>query len=448
MSSVYSKDLQVFNAKQFKESVAEAAPSRLYMSFGLTTPWANDANPDQANTSVKSVYKVWQNMIGAKTITGNDIRHVVPRYNWSTGQVYPAYDDLTNSLDLFTPGYNFYILTEDWNVYKCLSNNMGAISTVKPTSVSYSAPSIETDGYIWKYMYTVSPSEQLKYTTTSYMPVKTLLADDNSLQWKVQNNAINGGIEVIKIDNVGSGYRSNNTISLKIKGDGRGANAYAFVNTTSNTISSIFVDNPGSGYTYADITITDSGGDIGAGGIGASVRPVIGPSGGHGSDPVRELGASYLVINPRLSGSEGGVLSVANDYRQIALIEDPQFFGSTGTESNTVVTQLTTLTLSGTGVNYQANEIVYQGVDYGTFVFRGIVFEWDSANSEIKLSNVEGTPISDILVGSQSGASRFVSSVTNPDMKPYSGKVLYIDNILPIQRSEDQTEDFKIVLKF
>jgi hypothetical protein len=443
MASVYSKNLQVFNAKQFRESVAEASPSRLYLSYGLTTPWANDAEPTQANTSVKTEYQVWQNMVGAKAITGNDIRHVVPRYDWASGQTYMAYDDKTDSIDLYANNYNFYILTEDWNVYKCLSNNRGGLSTVKPTSVSYTAPSIETDGYIWKYMYTISPSEQLKYTTTSYMPVKTLLADDNSLQWKVQNNAIAGGIEFIKVENIGSGYKSNNTISLTIKGDGTGANAYAFVNTTSNTISSVFVDNPGLGYTYADITIADSGG-----GSGGSVRAIVGPGGGHGADPVKELGGSYLIVNPRLSGSEGGVLSIANDYRQIALIEDPKFYGSTTTESNSVVSQLTVLTLSGTGVNYQQNEIVYQGVDYTSFVFRGIVFEWDSANSEIKLSNVEGTPTSDVLVGSLSGASRFVSSITNPDMKPYSGQLLYIDNIVPIQRSEDQTEDFKIILKF
>jgi hypothetical protein len=443
MVSVYSKNLQVFNAKQFREAVSEASPSRVYLTFGKSTAWPNDAAPIQANSSISSEYEVWQNMVGAKAITGNDIRHVAPRYNWSSGQSYPAYDHCICSINLFANGVNFYIVTDEWNVYKCLSNANGSISTVKPTSISYLAPSIETDGYVWKYMYTIAPSEQLKYTTSSYIPVKTISADDNSLQWKVQSNAIDGGIEVIKVTGVGSGYKSNNTISLSIKGDGAGANAYAYINAVSNTISSIFVDNPGSGYTYADVSITDSGG-----GAGATLRAIISPPGGHGSDPIRELGGSYLVINPRLSGSEGGILSTANEYRQIALIEDPKFYSSSNIESNTVVSQLTVLTVSGTGVGYQEDEVVYQGVDYNSFVFRGVIAEWDSANSEVKLSNVEGSPVSDILVGLNSGASRFVSSVTQPDMQPYSGRLLYIDNIEPIQRSEDQTEDFKIILKF
>jgi hypothetical protein len=52
------------------------------------------------------------------------------------------------------------------------------------------------------------------------------------------------------------------------------------------------------------------------------------------------------------------------------------------------------------------------------------------------------------LIGANTGAARFVDSVTNPTLKRYSGNLLYIDNIKPIQRAVDQTEDFKIILKF
>jgi hypothetical protein len=104
--------------------------------------------------------------------------------------------------------------------------------------------------------------------------------------------------------------------------------------------------------------------------------------------------------------------------------------------------------VSGASADYVTNETVYQGTNIATATFKARVVEWDSANGTVMLSNVVGTPTSDILIGINSGATRFINSVTNPDMKAYSGKLLYIDNISSIERSTDQTEDFKIVLKF
>lgn len=443
MVAVYSKNLEIYNAEQFKESVSETANSRLFLTFGKVEPWPNDAAPTQANSSVISFNEVWQNMIGAKLITGNDIRHVIRRIDWSANTSYDAYDHCTCSLLLFNPNTDFYVVTSDWNVYKCIGNNNGSISTVMPTSVTTTATVTEADGYIWKYMYTVSPSEQLKYTTADYIPVKTLTVNDNSRQWQVQENAIDGAIEHIKIVNPGQNYDNANNITVTITGDGRNATAIAQVNNQTNTISSIVITDPGSAYTYADVSITST-----ANGTNATARAMISPTGGHGSDPLRELGGSNLILNVRISGSENGVLPINNQYRQLAVIKDPFLFGTESISSNTVITQLTVLTLNGTSVDYQEDETVYQGASPVAASFTGKVVYWDSANSLIKLSNTTGTPTTDLLVGAISGAARFVDSITNPMLKKYSGQLLYIDNVKPIERAEDQTEDFKIVLKF
>ena len=82
------------------------------------------------------------------------------------------------------------------------------------------------------------------------------------------------------------------------------------------------------------------------------------------------------------------------------------------------------------------------------FRSKGIIAQWDSGNNIMKLTNVEGTPSAELLIGSQSTGARFLDSVTAPDLRPYSGKLLYINNIKPIERSSDQTESFKIILKF
>ena len=440
--SVISENLRIFNAEQFKESVSETSNTKLYFTIGKSEAWANDASPLQANSSVASFNGIWDNMIGAKLITGNDIRHVVPRYDWSANTVYPAYDHCICSLQLFAANTPFYVLTSDWNVYKCIANNYGANSTTMPTSLSTTSTVQTADGYIWKYMYTVSASERLRFTTDQYIPVKTLTQDDNSLQWRVQANSVPGQVNYIKLTNGGLGYTNANTISITFVGDGTGLSANAQTNAT-NSLSNIVITNPGRDYTYVEVTISDT-----SGGSGANARAIISPPGGHGSDPLRELGGAYLMLNPRIMNNEDGKLPVGNEYRQVSIISDPYVFGTTNVASNSVISQLTILTLSGTSVDYVDDELVYQGASYETGSFRGRVYQWDSTNSIIKLTNTLGSPSATLLVGANSTASRFVSSVTNPELKKYSGQLLYINNITPIERSADQTEDFKITFQF
>jgi hypothetical protein len=160
--SVYSKNLNIYNAEQFKESVTEAANSSLYFTIGKVEPWANDSAPLQANSSVTSLYEVYRNMIGAKKITGNDLYHCIPRIDWTQGVIYDRYDHCTCSLMLFNPNTKFYIVTPNWDVYKCISNNNGAPSQNVPIQKITTGTVQETDGYIWKYMYTISPAEQLR----------------------------------------------------------------------------------------------------------------------------------------------------------------------------------------------------------------------------------------------------------------------------------------------
>ena len=80
--------------------------------------------------------------------------------------------------------------------------------------------------------------------------------------------------------------------------------------------------------------------------------------------------------------------------------------------------------------------------------FKGYVTEWDTGNNTIKLSQTEGTPTKDLLVGANTTAARFVSSITAPTLQTRTGNLLYTDNIVAVQRADDQAEDYKIVLNF
>lgn len=444
MPSTHSKELEIFNAKQFKESVSEPSSSNLYLTFGRVSPWADENNPPQANTSIASFYEVWKNMVGGKRITGNDIRHVIPRHNWTYDTEYIAYDHMIDSIELKNANTGFYVVTDEWHVYKCLGNNYGANSTTKPTSLNTLIPFQTDDKYIWKYMYTLSKEEQLRFTTPEFIPVKTLTLNDNSEQWHVQENAVDGGVHSIVLTNFGDNYTTNN-INVVVRGDGTYANAIAIRDVFTNTISEIVIDNPGSGYSYADILIDC---DANCGGSNAVARSIISPVGGHGSDPVTELGGSFLLFNIQLENSELGIIPTTNEYRQIAVIEDPLFYGSTNIASNSVISQVMVVTLNGLSVEFLEDEFAYQGLSYFNSTFRGTVVEWDSSNNIMKLTDTGGTPTNDLIIGTQSTAARFLDSITYPDLKPYTGKLLYIDNITPIERAEDQTETFQIIFKF
>lgn len=436
MFSDSSTNFRVNNAEQFKESVSEPAPTYVYLTYGKTEAWSNEANPPLANTAPVSTYDIWKNMIGGKRLTGNDVNHVIPRINWTANTSFPAYDYMSSNT-------NFYVVNSQWNVFKCIANNNSSKSNTEPVTVSTAVDLITADGYVWKYLYSISDFERLRFSSADYIPVKTLANDDGSTQWQVQQNAIDGGLHSIVLTNGGSNYSNASNITIEISGDGTDASAIATINTVSNTVNAFSILSKGAGYTRALIFIT------GGGGTGATGRVIIAPPGGHGSDPLYELGGSNVMLNGRIKGSEGGKLPVVNDYRQISLVSNlKDYLTRNTTISNSTFLQATIVTTVGSG-DYLENERVYQGISLGVSSFKGTVLQWDSVNSKIYLINTEGSPsISDTINGANSVVSRFVTSYASPEASPYSGRLIYADNVTPVVRSEDQTEEYKIVIKF
>ena len=209
-----TKDLSISNAKAFV-SAMNASDGRntknsviLYAVVGNNYEYPNEPTPIMpADNEQYLQYEAHREFIGAKKITTGDISHVVPRYDWTSGTVYSMYRDTDE--DMYERRY--YVLTNEYNVYKCLYNNKGGQSTVKPTG--FSTDSFTTsDGYTWKYMYTISLGDANKFLTTLHMPVKTISASDGSTesdrQLAVQNAAVNGAIEIVETVNIGAGYHT------------------------------------------------------------------------------------------------------------------------------------------------------------------------------------------------------------------------------------------------
>ncbi len=169
-----------------------------------------DQNPPAVTPSYFSVnYDISDDIMSMKKIQSSDATHAVPRVDWANNQFFNEWDDkYVVSLTAAPGSLRYFVLTDDYNVYKCIDNNRGANSTVKPTGTGTSLIST-ADGYRWKYMYTISSGERTKFLTVDFMPVKTLTANDGSAQWTVQQNARtsgNGAIFHVKVIANGAGY--------------------------------------------------------------------------------------------------------------------------------------------------------------------------------------------------------------------------------------------------
>ena len=229
MPAIVTNKFRIHNAKQFVEAFDEVGATsgaaitdtagllttNMYLFIGKVTAWTDDTAPPTPTDSVaNTVYNHWRDMIAAKKIGSTDVSHVVPRYNWTSGSNYYAYNHANNSLF----DQQFYVMTDDYNVYKCLANNnSGGTSTTKPSGTGTAI--IETaDTYAWKFMYQVSAAKALKFVTPSYMPVqrvrKANLAiantTDSSFQYDIEiaaNTSGNGAIEVCHVTTGGSAYK-------------------------------------------------------------------------------------------------------------------------------------------------------------------------------------------------------------------------------------------------
>lgn len=444
----YFENLRIFTAKNFKDSLIEGGDqsANLFLTFGRSLSWANDSAPPSVTSNTKTEVQVWNDMIGAKRILSTDVKHAIRRYDWVANTVYTQYDD--QDANLFSDNTQFYVLTSDYNVYKCLNNKNGRPSNVMPTSVATSGAVTLSDGYTWKYMYTINAEERIKFLVGDYMPVKTLQLDDSSLQWDVQENAEEGPIHSIIVTNGGSNYTNVANIIVYITGDGEGAAASATINTASNTVNSVVMTTIGNNYTRASVVIS------GGGGTGATARAVITPFGGHGKDPVFELGGKNIFINTRLIGNENKYPSTT-EFRQIAVIKDPKVYGTDQISSNNIVSQTTDLSLYnfavsvGVSLDYDIDETVYQGTSVEEYTFKGKVVSWDGANNYIRLNNVEGTPtLYETLYGATTATAKLINEIKNPDLKAFSGQTLYVDNFTRIIKDPYQTEDLKVLIKF
>ena len=501
MTAIITEKFRLHNATQFYESFSESSKSVYYMLLGKATPFTSgtsggtDSSPPTPADDVTSEFYVWDQTIAGKNIASTDISYALPRLDWANSTTYDMYEDNVSSSNLSTSGASslydatFFFRTSDNRIYKVIDNNGGtAYSGAEPTSESSS--SFAQGGYILKYMYTITASEQTKFLTTDFMPVST----DST----VSAAAIDGTIESV-IVTAGSGY-TDGTYYVAVNGDGTSAgtssgaiigftvssNAIADFGLTSGTDTIVYAG--GAAYTYGTVTLTDAtvysdvtletaadSGDI-DNGSGGAIQIVISPKNGHGYDAVAELAGHYVMLNTLFIGAERDDVLAGNDFRNIAIVVDPTTYGTATVATDATIRQTYAAKLTSVTGTFTVDEKITQA----TTLAVGKVVEWDSTNSILYFQQERYTDYGTTSVGAYiafSGANvitgadsaavgtpdatadsavtlaggytvTFTDGYVTPELQADSGNIIYNENRSPISRATDQTEDIKIVVEF
>ena len=452
MAAIITNKFRIHNAEQYIEAFSESAGTNIYLFIGRPQGWTDDTSPPTPADNTDTEFNAYDDMVAMKRVTASDVTHAVVRRDWTSGTTYDEYahdysaSNTANSGATSLYAATFYVVTEDYNVYKVISNNGNVASTVKPTGTSTGYVTT-ADGYIWKYMYTISASDALKFLSTDFMPVKYITSDPGAgqpgkEQYDTAAAAVDGEIKLIKITNAGSGYSSAPTVT--ITGDGTGATATATVG--SGNITAVTITNAGTGYTQATITISGGGGSSGA------MKAIISPKGGHSSEAVTELGGFYVMNNVRLEYNDGsGDFPVSNDYRRIGLVRDPYNYGTTvvATDTTRTATKAVVFQSSGLSGTFSVDEVLTGGTSSAS----ARVIDWNASTRTLRYYQDINTGFtafqsSETVTGGTSSASGTVSSLANPEVQPDSGDIMYLEHRRPINRASDQIEDIKLVIEF
>jgi hypothetical protein len=526
MSAIITDQLRILNSKLFVSDL-ESTNNSYYSFVGLPNPtdydseW--DANPLAPKDSFEQENDYWDTMIALKKINPNDVSLMVRKEKWVSGTIYDMYrhdisrtnlSNPSNSTSLYAS--NFYVINSDYRVYICLNNGIdpenpeGKPSLDEPqfTDLEPRSSGNSGDGYIWKYLYTIKPSEIIKFDSTNYIPIPKNWGNPGTESFVIKNNAINSGqIKTITITNRGTGLGLPNKsyTNVPITGDGSGAEATIIIGSDS-AIESITVSKGGSGYTYASVDFIAGG--VPSGSVSPSFDVIIPPPGGHGFDVAKELGSTNVLIYSRIENdTENPDFILGNQIARIGIVKnplsssediltqekasavyglklvgitDPGDFKKAVFVPDSYITQTVGLgkTAVGRVISYDKNTGILKywqdkslvgfnsdgtrktnpiyGFNLNKFttdIFSGgnLIVSGGSINLTIDSSfGTETNPGISTVINNKTYkfGQFFIKGVSEPEVKQHSGEIIYVDHRPAITRSQNQKEDIKVILQF
>ena len=529
MPAVVTDQFRIVNAGNFVDSVLDSSNS-YYVFLGLPNPSAagfgrtTSSNPTWPSDPVDNQQYLTHyrdTSLFGKKINSSNIRRVVKKHTWAANTRYDIYrhdyseqnNQAPNSKTGSLYKTNYYVITSEFKVYICLSNGgsgdpnltdaKGVESLDEPTFTDLEPAAAGTqDPYVWKYLFTVSPSDVVKFDSTEYivLPNDWPTSTDPQIQAVRESgdSDINKNqIRKVYIENSGSGYGPDNTYTCNILGDGSGAQVR--VTVIDGKITDTLVTSGGSGYTFGMVDLEDLQNNVST---RAKLIPIIPPSKGHGFDIYTELGADKVLVYSRFDDStkdfptdthfgQVGILKNPLDSSNSGILTTSQFSSLFAAKLNTAIdlspesayddligvsiAQTTTSGNLAKGIvaSYDRDTQVLKYIQDRSSYLNSTTFDntdFASIDTDSKVLSFEsGKKIFSVPGGSVSFTSEiqnftglsttvnnklvnlgvnFTNGLANPEINKKTGNVIYIDNRKEVERNIRQKEDVKIILEF
>ena len=519
MSAIVTDQFRILNASNFVDSV-ESTSNSYYITVGLPNPTivgygrtvAWNTNPPSPIDSVAYNNHAGDVVLYGKKVTSANVRRLVRRIDWVAGSRYEMYRDdysitspapITNASRLYDA--NYYVMNEDYRVYICIengssgSNPKGNVSQDQPkfTDLEPTRAGDSGDGYIWKYLFTIPPSDIIKFDSTEYLTVPNDWQTSTESQIRTVRESADSSvnenqIKTVYIEAAGKNYANGLGQEFDIIGDGTGGKVR--VDVEGGEITNTVVTSGGKDYSYALVDL----GSINSNSTGtpAHLIPVIPPSKGHGFDVYTELGTDKVLVYARFDDSTKD-FPVDTSFAQVGIVKNPTKVGtsdvyqentfsglssfkfSTITGTPKVGEKIEQIVANGTGkaFGYVAsydletkvlkyfrdrslfyNQTVFNQRDYAGISTNGRPYDFESSSNVISgnssnfsaaidtafagiTTNPTGTKLINLGVD-------FTSGMAVPEINKGSGELIYLDNRASIARNARQKEDLKIILEF
>ena len=531
MPAIVTDQFRILNANNFVESV-ENTNNSYYVFIGLSNPTgaptlAGYGRTSDWNSSDKTPAPIdsfsyrahsGDTMMFGKRVSSANIRRIIRRVDWAEGNRYEIYRDdysasnpspLTAANRLYDA--NYYVLNSDFKVYVCIDNGssgdnvLGNISQDEPTftDLEPSKAGNSGDGYVWKYLFTVSPSDIIKFDSTEYITVPNnwSTSTDSQIRLVRENGNSDVNLNQIKhvyIENAGTGYANGLGQEVDILGDGSGAKAR--IDVVNGKITDVTVSAGGKGYSYGIVDLGTLNSNVSSTGR-AKLIPIIPPALGHGSDVYSELGTDKVIIYARFDDSTKD-FPIDTKFAQVGIVKNPTKVGTDIVYTDTTYSSLQAFkfsTVSGTPqvgeeikqvltvspnvgkvatgfvASYDKetkvlkyfrdrslyfNKTLYDHTDYTGISTSGRIYEFESsigvndvegASSSfsgaisINFSGITTNPTGNKLINL---GTNFNGGLSESEINKGSGEIVYLDNRPQIVRNSRQKEDIKIILEF
>jgi len=454
--------------------IADTADSdtRYFIGIGRSDTWQDSTDVAPIATQIINSPREETNFrtnLQSAALTAT-VSFVSPRYNWSSGTIYRAYEGDVSAAGNGSsndPGNGrYYVITENNRVYICLQQGRTATGQINPSLNNPGdeiLPSEGTkqlgDGYVWRFLTLLDPAKLNNFATANFLPVEKILDSGQSaaeqLQKAAQDAAVAGEITGYKIVAGGAGYATTSTAT--IEGNGTGATIKLTASPTTGAIVRAEVDSNGSGgfgfgsgYDYANVKITSSSTPTST----AVIRPTISTN-GVGADPRDDLRSTAVMFNSRLVGAAGsGDFLVDQEFRQVGLmrnllkINDSDFTDVTGnalrklTVSGNELTKNMTIQGGSSGAKAYVDEAIVDGANTILYYHQNE----KTGFTQFTSADIGADAIFDVL-NTTTKTGDFVSD-SDGEFNPFSGELLYLDNRAAIERDSASTEDVKIIIQF